>query len=269
VIRAFALTLCAALLLAFEPAVDGGHAAQAQSNNNDYTPLNSRIRRSTPLPTEPRNVWQSRPLTDVQRARSNSMIDQMARCIWSRSNEMGLDFLARTDFGFTDFSEIGIEQGDVAKIYPIETCLSRVAQNANNSVMLRFDAANMRRWYLQAAYFDRFDDGPTWIQPGLSVGERNLPISADRPEVIAALAFADCVVAQDPYGADFFFRTAPRSDEELEVIQSLVPAMSVCLPEGQELEIDRDAMRQWVGEGLWHISGNLVPADDISSESTD
>ena len=196
-----------------------GLAAQAtpvaaQANNNEYTPLGSRIRHSEPYPNEPRATFRVRQLNDAQRARSRTMVDQLSRCIWDRSNEKGLDLLARTDFGFTSFEQIGIASEDVMKLYPIDTCLYRVASSENSSVMLRATPVAVRRWYLQAAYFARYKDGPSWLQPGLVVAERSYPLSSDRADVHAVLDFADCVVAHDPYDADFLYRTAPDSDDE-------------------------------------------------------
>lgn len=265
--RAFAFMLVALALTVAAPAlpwVDG--MARAQGNDNDYTPLNSRIRRARPLPTEPRSIWQQRQLTDAQRARGRTRVDQLARCLWNTSNEDGLDLLRRTDFGFMSFEQIGIPNDEIGDHYVIDTCLTRVARNANSSVMLRFDAPSMRQWYIQAAYFDYYEDGPTWIRPGYSVDERSYPLSGDNIPVQVAMNFADCLVAQDPHGADYLFRTAQGSDEEMDAIRALVPAMSPCLPEGQEMEIDPNAIRVWVGEGLWHASNNLVPTTDENTE---
>jgi len=238
--------------------------AQAQGNDNDSTPLNSRIRRSRPFPTEPRSFWQPGQLNEARRERSRTMVDQLARCLWNRSNEDGLDLLARTDFGFQYFEQIGIPTGEVTEHYAIGTCMDRVARNANSSIMLRFTGPSMRQWYIQAAYFDRNEDGPEWIKPGLAIDERTYPLSANNPAVHASMDFADCVVAQDPHSADYFYRTAPQSDAEMEAIQALVPALGSCLPQGQEMEIDPTALRLWIGEGLWHASNNLVP---ISSDN--
>lgn len=260
-------------LMAGLPAAPGlAVKAQAQDSHNDLddrTPLNSRIPRSRPLPTEPRSVWMPRQLSDAQRARGRTMVDQMARCLWGRSNEDGLDLLARTDFGFMSFEQIGIPTGEVSEHYAISTCLNRVARNANSGVMLRFDAPSMRRWYIQAAYFDRNEDGPEWIRPGYVVAEREYPLSGDNLPVQVAMNFADCLVVQDPHGADYLFRTAPGSDEEMAAIQGLIPAMQPCLPQGQQMEIDPYALRVWVGEGLWHASNNLVPAPTENAEDSE
>jgi len=248
VIRA-AIALALALLLGAPPAL-------AQSNDNDFTPLNSRIRRDRQYPLEPRTRIDRSAISEAARARSRNMVDQFARCLWNRSHEDGLNLLSNTDLGFVTFAQIGVDNGRLDDFYPISTCLSRVADTQNSSVQLHFTAEAMRRWYLQAAYLDTYPDGPTWVVPGQVAGARNYPLSANNPSVHSSIEFADCVVAHDPDAADYFFRTAANSPEERAAIQQLIPALSPCLPAGQQIELEPFALRVWLGEGLWHAASN-------------
>lgn len=261
--RLFALALlaCTAMVLA-EPAF-------AQSNNNDYTPLNSRIRRDRPLPLEPRNIWDPAQVSQLNRERSRDMISQFSRCMWNRSNEDSLDLLARTDFGFVAFDQIGLDGARAAEIYPIETCLTRVANTNNSGVRLSFNASSMRRWLLQEAYFASNSDSATWIVAGNVEGERSYPLSANNPGVTAAMDFADCVVAADPYSADYFFRTLASTDEERSAVSQLMPVVSGCIPQGQEIEMTRTSLRVWIGEALWHASQHSAAASvEVPSETS-
>lgn len=244
----------------------------AQSNNNDYTPLNSRIRRDRQFPTEPRTLIDPRTISETGRARSQNMADQFAHCIWDRSNEDGLDLLARTDFGFMTFTQIGVDNERIAELYPVSTCLSRVANRQNTGVRLSYNAPSMRRWYLQAAYLETYPDGPSWVVPGHVVGERSYPLSANNAAVHTALNFADCVVGEDPHAADYFFRTNPDSPEQRTAIRQLTPALGPCLPDGQQIELNPADLRVWVGEALWHAARTIAPAapdapSDTSQES--
>ncbi|QZH74658.1 MAG: hypothetical protein JY451_13500 [Erythrobacter sp.] len=258
--RFAALILLASLFVAVEPAAPlYGSAAWAQTNDNDYTPLNSRIRRDRQFPTEPRGVAPAE-VSEVTRRRSLDMIDHFAKCIWDRSNEDGLDMLARTDFGFTSFAQIGLTNDDVIDRYPIRTCLSRVASRNNSGVQLRYSADGMRRWYIQAAYLEYYPDGATWVRPGYAVAPREYPLSANNGAVQSAMNLADCIVAGDPYGSDLYFRTQPSSPDQTAALRALVPAIGPCVPAGQDFELDPFAMRVWLGEGLWHASRNSRPA---------
>lgn len=251
--------LAVMLVAATEPAL-------AQGNDDDYTPLNSRIRRDRQYPLEPRTTIDRRSISEAGRARSRNMVDQFARCIWDRSNEDGLRFLARTDLGFVTFPQIGIQNNQLGDLFPIQTCLSRVANSQNSSIQLSYTAEAMRRWYLQAAYLDTYPDGPTWVVPGQVAGPRSYPLSANNPAVHTSIDFADCVVAHDPHAADYFFRTAADSPQEGAAIQQLMPALSPCLPAGQQIELAPFALRVWLGEGLWHAANTSAPPPPQTSQ---
>ena len=258
-IRKVALYLFGALALTFGTAalpVLGSAPAYAQSD--DYMAPNSRIRRPRQFPTEPRGVPQSE-VTEVTRRRSLGMVDHFANCLWDRSNEKGLDLLTRTDFGFYTFEQIGIANDEIRDYYPIQTCLSRVASRNYSGVQLTYNASSMRRWYIQGAYLDYFEDGATWVQPGYEIAERVYPLSMMNGEVQAAMNLADCIVAGDPHGADLYYRTEPGSAEETAALHALVPAIGNCVPANVDFELDPYAMRVWLGEGLWHASQNSVP----------
>lgn len=256
--RLFVMAL--ALILAV-PAVSAiaPQPVQAQGNDNDYTPLNSRIRRDRQFPTTPPSIFTRRQLSDAGRARSRNMVDLFANCLWSRSNENGRDFLGRTDLGFNNYEQIGIDRNEIRDHYPIETCLQRVARFNNSGVLLNYTPDSMRRWYIQAAYLDMWQDGPTWLVPGYTVASRALPLSQNNTNVVMLLDFADCVVANDPNAADYFFRTGIDSAEEDVAIQQLVPALSACLPDGQTMSMAPGEVRVLMGEALWHAANNSVP----------
>lgn len=236
-----------------------GGGAAAQVNNDEYTPLGSRIRHERAFPNEPIATFNRQLLTEADRQRSRSMTDMLARCMWDRGNDKGLDLLERTDLGFYQFEQIGIASSDIGRFYPISHCLGRVAERNNSGVTLRFSAPGIRQSYLQAAYFDMYPQSPTWLQPGLEVAERVLPLSGADAGVRAQLDFADCVILADPQGADYLFRTPPGTDIEREALRALVPAFSTCVPEGVQLEINPQAMRIAIGEGLWHAARHSAP----------
>jgi len=79
--------------------------------------------------------------------------------------------------------------------------------------------------------------------------------------------FADCVVAADPYTADFYFRTAEGSQEERDALQTLVPSLGPCLPAGLKMEIHPPLLRMWLGEALWHAAnhGTTPPSAEGSN----
>jgi hypothetical protein len=138
--------------------------AAAQGNNNDYTPLNSRIRRERQFPTDLHNPWGDQT-TAVSRARNRAMLSQFSRCIYNRSREASLALLQKTDYGFRDFAQVDLTNDRAVKIYGFHDCLGRVASTHRTGVQLRFSAGAMRQWLVQEAYFDRYPEGPTWSGP--------------------------------------------------------------------------------------------------------
>ncbi|MBO9517364.1 MAG: hypothetical protein J7493_04795 [Porphyrobacter sp.] len=238
----------------------------AQSNNDDYTPLNSRIKRKRQFPTELHNPWGNQ-MTEVARTRSKAMMTQFSRCVYQRSRTGSVELLDKTDYGFGSFEQIGLDQERALRIYGFSDCLTRVANTHGTGVQLRFSAGALRQWLVQEAYMDRFGDGPTWVQPGNEVAPREFPLSAEFGGVQAAMDLADCVVAADPYTSDFFFRTGAGSDAEKQALEKLVPAIGPCLPSGQQVQLQPAMLRIWIGEGLWHAATHSSPAAAASSES--
>ena len=248
-------------------ALAAGEVAYAQSNDNDYTPLNSRIRRERQFPTEPVATFAPRQLSEVEGRRSRDMGGQFARCLWTRSNEKALDYLARTDFGVRSFAQIGLTSSqDVLDRYPIETCLDRVASMNNSGVSLRYGADSMRRWLLVEAYLGLWPSGPTWIVPGHVVATRNYPLSAADPQVRGVMDFADCVTIGDANSSDLLVRTQPGSADEAAAIEYLMPTLSACLAQGNQIELTPSVLRLWLAEGLWHAANNSTPAPAEDSQ---
>jgi hypothetical protein len=247
----FMLSLAAACALA-------GPAA-AQSNNDDFTPLNSRIKRDRQFPTELHNAWGDQQ-TAVNRARSRAMLSQFSRCLYNRSREDSLELLRKTDAGFVNFEQIGLDNDRAARNYGFGDCLRRVASSQGTGVQLRWTAFGLRQWLIQEAYFARYGDGPSWVRPGIVIGPRDYPLSGQQSNVQAAMDLSDCIVAADPYTADFFYRTVAASDDEARALEAMRPVLGSCLPRGQQVQIDPFMVRAWVGESLWHAANNSAPA---------
>ncbi|HSG32893.1 MAG TPA: hypothetical protein VLA37_00040 [Sphingomonadaceae bacterium] len=234
--------------------------AIAQSNDDDYTPLNSRIKRDRQFPTDLFYRFDPSTWSDVQKDRSKEMMGQFSRCLWRRSNTKSLDLLEKTDLGFMSFEQIGQDNDKAARILGISDCLRRVAESQNSGLMMRWTVPGIRQSLLREAYFDKYPERPDWVRPGYVIDERTLPLSGNNPSILFTLDLADCMVAADPYSVDLYFRTASGSPLESEVLQELIPHIGPCLPQGMQMEIDRDSLRVWLGEGLWHAANHSSPA---------
>ncbi|HZV58618.1 MAG TPA: hypothetical protein VFF89_13200 [Sphingobium sp.] len=238
----------------------------AQRNDNDFTPLGSRIKRDRQFPLSLPTRFSRDQTNAVNRARSKTMMHQFSNCVYKRSKDDALDLLDKTDFGFVAFEQIKLSTDRALKIYGFSDCLSRVASANNSGVALRFNASALRQWLVQEAYFDHYADGPGWVKPGNVVKARSYVLSAENPAVHGAMDFADCTVAADPYSADFFFRTPAGAADEKKALQGLMPVLGPCLPAGQQIEVTPQTLRIWLGEALWYAARNSAPADPDFSE---
>jgi len=247
------------LVLGVVLAITAATPAVSQSNNDDYTPLNSRIKRTRQFPLDLRSRFDPARTTKLMRERSKDMLSQLSGCLYNRSHEDALALLERTDLGFMDFRQIDLEPNRAVRIYGFSDCLRRVASSNNSDVQLRFTPGALRQWLLQEAYLDRYRDGPNWVKPGNVIAERAFPLSQNVISVRAPLDFADCVVETDPYGADDFFRATAGSEAEKAAIQNLLPSLGPCLPQGQQMEVNPAALRVWLGEALWHAANHSAP----------
>jgi len=233
--------------------------AAAQSNNDDFTPLNSRIKRDRQFPTDLQPRFNRDQVSRATRERGTAMLNQLSGCIYRRSKTNALELLSKTDFGFASFQQIDLEGDRALRIYGFQDCLGRVATSNHSGVALRFNPGALRQWLLQEAYLDRYPEGAEWVTAGNVVSERQFPLSGDNAAVRVLMDFADCIVATSPYNADWFFRTVSGAPAEAEAINALMPALAPCLPAGQRIEVSPAALRVWIGEALWHASQNNQP----------
>ena len=235
--------------------------ALGQANDNDRTPLGTRIKhdRQFPYDLPPLHVPLEK-MGKVERDWSRTMLNQFSKCLYNRSRSDSLALLEKTDFGFRDFKQIGLEMQKATRIYGFDDCLHRVAESNNSGVLLSYSAMGLRGWLIQAAYNDSYPKGPTWLKPGYVVEPRKYPLSEQYRGIQMQMDFADCVVAADPYNADFLYRTAAGSADEAEAIQTLAPSLGPCWPGGQRVQLDPTTLRMLLGEGLWQAANHSAPA---------
>ena len=230
----------------------------AQSDDNDYTPLTSRIRRGRQFPLDVVDRWRTET-NRVEKARDKTMLGQLTRCLYNRDKTAALALLGKTDLGFANFEQIGLDNDKALRIYGCSDWRNRVAAMISMGVRLRFTAGGLRQWFLQQAYFDRYPNGAAWVKAGNVIGPREFPLSGQQGAIRAVLDFADCVVAADPYTADFFYRTAPDSPDAQRALTQLVPLLGPCVPHGQKVGIQKEGLRSWLGDALWHAATHSGP----------
>jgi hypothetical protein len=229
----------------------------AQTNDNDRTPLGTRIKKDRQFPYDPPPLHvPPEKMGKATRDWSRAMLSQFGKCLYNRSKGDSLDLLDKTDFGFRDFQQIGMETPKAVRIYGFDDCLRRVAESNGSGVLLTYSAMGLRMWLIQAAYLDRFPKGPAWLTPGNVVAPRSYPLSEQYGGIKKQMDFADCVVAADPNNADYFYRTPSGSAEEQDALTTLTPAFAPCFPQGVQARFSPAELRVLIGEGLWQAANH-------------
>jgi hypothetical protein len=232
----------------------------AQTNDNDRTPLGTRIKKDRQFPYQPPMLHV--PLEKMSKASrdwSRAMLSQFGKCLYNRSRGDSLDLLDKTDFGFRDFQQIGMDMPKAVRIYGFDDCLHRVAEANQSGVLLSYSPMGLRQWLIQAAYMDQYPKGPAWLKPGNVVEARTYPLSKEHRDVQMQMDLADCVVAADPNNADYFYRTPSGSAEEKDAVETLTPSLAPCLPHGAQVQLSPALLRALIGEGLWQAANHSGP----------
>jgi hypothetical protein len=213
------------------------------------TPLGSHVSRPAP----PLNF------RAINEERAKGLVSAFSECLYEKAPDEVVSFLERSDFGLVNFAQMGETAESLTNKLKIDDCMTRAVRRhgqPGSTTRLQMSAANLRNYALRSAYLGTYPDGPTWIHGDqeVQVDPLSLPLSQGRNDIIGLMNFADCIVAGDPQWADFFFRTGDGSKSEGEAIQALMPTLSACLPEGQEITLTPTSLRVMLSEGVWHVA---------------
>ncbi|MFL6760409.1 hypothetical protein [Sphingomonas sp.] len=66
---------------------------------------------------------------------------------------------------------------------------------------------------------------------------------ANEQRNIALETFSDCVIRANPVGSQVLLRSKINSDDEMQAIHALIPAMSGCVDRGNQFKLDRETVR--------------------------
>ncbi|GAB5488372.1 MAG: hypothetical protein Pars2KO_19420 [Parasphingorhabdus sp.] len=125
---------------------------------------------------------------------------------------------------------------------------SKVSGNGGSECMgrvgfkLRFSyppmIGGMADFYVTDVYsddlIDKLADAPQSVQPRNSIE-----------------SFSQCVVRKNPRAIKTFVAAPPTSNSEKQALQSVVPLLGSCIPAGEEIKLDRIALRAMLSFGLY------------------
>lgn len=228
-------------------------ASPAFAQLEPYTPTGSRVARG-PEAVDPKLA--------------RRMQKDIGRCVYSRHPELADRFLQSSDLNGADFHRLGVPAEDLRDDFSMGDCLgwAMTASQSEASLSIRF--SGLRTLLAEEAYLDRHD-GPLILPEGseefLSSRFFSAPLESEDSRMVSM--FADCVIFNAAAEADKVLRTAPASDEESAAVRALVPALSGCLMEGQELELTAASVRAIVADGLWSRSHYGASANSMFAGS--
>lgn len=194
-----------------------------------------------------------------------------ATCVFSRNPELVTDFLAKTDPGSTGLPDLGFPNDEVVEAFGMVDCLGDANRASQSDSSMAINVRRMRSLVAEEAYLARHDSALVISDGGEEVLSNRVFSSSNNAEVAddarVKAAIADCVIFNAPTHADALLRTAPASEAERQAVQALIPALSNCIVEGQEVTLTAVSIRAIVADGLWARSYYGAAANDAAPAS--
>lgn len=186
---------------------------------------------------------------------ARQIVKDMARCVHRRNPELAERFLKASDPRTVDYESLGFVAGEAPRILDMEKCKGETRLGYELRSMMRMSTPLFRMALAEESYLARNSRPITISEDSEEIlSNRYFVLDADIEQKRALGAFADCTVFHAPAEADRLLRTTPGSQQEVAAAQALVPALSQCLVEGQEVALDVKGIREFAADGLWSRS---------------
>jgi len=176
--------------------------------------------------------------------------DGYVRCVYSGPYRGKIDTLLLNSDPLT--LDLDAAKFDLPKFLRSDDLRSCFTADATQSrVSISFSENNLRYIMLESAYLINM---PKMLPNAdqLDRVERKFNAEPGSLEQAKAIAeFSDCIVNEDPVGADHLVRTDSNSDAEWKAASAMTPALSACLIAGQTMELKPANIRSFAADGLW------------------
>ena len=203
---------------------------------------------------EPANMPASRlktPFVEANTDRARKYMKDFAKCVYRRKPERSEKLLRYSDNASINYSAVGFERDEIETKLSLSSCAGDVMDGRQESVVVRISPLSLRNHLAEEAYLSH-------NASALVIAESDDEVLSNRYETLTATdktrfraAFADCVVYHAVREADALIRTSVATDEERQAVKALVPALSQCLTDGQEMELTVKTIRGLAADGLW------------------
>lgn len=203
--------------------------------------LEPEMRTGSRLPTRP---------SEMEDTATRRMGKDFAKCTYQRNPALAERVLLASDPATVDLSRAGIEGEDLHEKFALSDCLEKAMSLNQSRVMLRFESRLLRVMFAEEAYL-AFNKSPLDLPDGATELVSDRVILDDNPRARGLGNFSDCLVYHGANEADAILRSRPGTSQEMEAVRALVPAISSCLTEGQEVALTPGNVRGLVADGLW------------------
>ena len=181
----------------------------------------------------------------ASRKESTRMMLQFAECtVRSDKARPKVDRFLRMSPSNPEFGKLGNE-----------FVKDRCVPPSTGSVRMSFDSLLFRYSLFEARYRIEFAKAPppkVDDLPPLDIYSEFDPRGARIPDVVVFLRqMSDCAIRLKPAEAHAFVMAKPYSDPEGVALQGLMPALGLCMPEGQTLKFSRPMLRGAIAEALY------------------
>lgn len=176
--------------------------------------------------------------------------DGYVRCVYSGSYRGKIDaLLLNSDPLTVDFEGAEFNLSKFLRSDDLRSCFT--ADATQSRVSIAFSEKNFRYIMLESAYLSTIPKLPQ-NPDQLDRLERKFIAKPDSLTQAKAIAeFSDCIVNEDPVGADRLVRTDSNSDAEWKAASAMTPALSACLVAGHTMELKPVNIRSFAADGLW------------------
>ena len=183
--------------------------------------------------------------------------DRYVSCAYGPHKEKIDAYLIGSDPVTANPDDFGIDMKRMTRRHDLRNCFELIGDQVQASIS--YTPTAFRYMMLEAAYLRAHEELPA-DQETRVAAPRSYVSTGERLELAKSLAtLSDCMVAHDAVSADTLLRTRSGTKKETEAAMAMVPALSACITQGQDLKITAANIRSFAAEGMWQRFVAPVP----------
>ncbi|QKG71665.1 hypothetical protein [Erythrobacter mangrovi] len=204
------------------------------------------------LPTAASAQWTgSRIGSTAKRGNPSEVMQITAECVARRGPGYAFDLMESLPGSEDEFLIIRRNEGDIGNCMDSSDVavgnwqLSFVARSFRRSLVREMVRVQLRR----KVDTSLLASGESWFVEAVAAAPEG---TRGDLAYLSYMDFGDCVVASAPQESIELAKSEPESTDERLAVQALVPFLSSCLGQGQELKLSTETLRLAVTEPLYH-----------------